>query len=168
MYKRQVQNNLLLQHEKINIEDWGLPEEVTQTLEKRNCTDFFVSESGLLYIATGLGVYVYNKQEKFISAIKNVSNKVHSMRQMIIDDDVVISVKQDEELISSPSGKYQTEFISDAQKSIAFIKHYIDPLDSAVVYSCGWGFLGKVRKLCPEIPNHMNKLQQNPMDLCKV
>ena len=145
--KHNEKQDLLLRDGEINSSLWGLSDEQIEVLKRRNCTDFIVGKSGLLYASTGLGIYIFERKENFISSITDVSNKVYSMRKMLLDEDIVVTVQRDKEYIASPSNKYNTDFIKDEEKSVACIEHYLDPLDSATVYSGGYSFGPFVRKI---------------------
>lgn len=143
--KVDIKNNLISQNGYIDLKEWGATLEENRVVNRRYCNDFLVSKSGLLYVATALGIYVFNNNKPIISNVNDVSSSLYSMRKMIMDDDVTFRVKDDKEYIASNSNKYNTDFINESEKTTGMIEHYQDPLDSSVYYSTGWSFNHDIR-----------------------
>ena len=107
-------------------------------LSNRFINDAEVSQAGLLYLGTNLGVYIHCAREnpfQFFASTKGVPN---SVRGIYSDEDLLCyKHKNDDERIMSPSGVYDLSFLDGLFLGKMATSHYRDPLNPEHLWTTG-------------------------------
>ncbi len=108
--------------------------------------DYARSKSGLDFIATNLGVYVLkDKQTEFKSLA--TSPEKNSVRAFFSNSDLRLYKEVTSEVIEQNSSRYDLTFIENNFLGYMASMHYQDPLDSNVIWSCGYLSQVQLRKI---------------------
>ncbi|MDA8693022.1 ATP-binding protein [Saprospiraceae bacterium] len=99
--------------------------------------DFVLSKSGILYLATDLGVYVYKLEKRLFKSLRPDAKDLNSVRGLYVSEDLVLYTGPDQEKIMSPNSKYNLSFLDNVKMDNIITTYYRDPLNMDQVWSCG-------------------------------
>ena len=113
---------------------------IVNTLKERKVFDLLASKSNLTYFTTNIGIYVLDNKSSLFKAISNYKDdtKTHSVRALYMSKDLTAYKKNEQELIQSPSGRYDLRFLNGVNLGTLATMHYRDPLDTTKLLSSGY------------------------------
>lgn len=109
--------------------------------------EYLVSESGLGYVATNLGVYIIDDKKKIFNQFQKGKVELNSVRGIFINDKLKAYRTFNKEVVSSNSPKQKFNFLDDIGQGQLISMHYIDPLDKNELWSVGHMNEFNVRKI---------------------
>ena len=113
---------------------------ITNYISNRSVFDYHVSKTGLIYVTTNNGVYIFKNREEKFKTIFQSENKdfTNSVRAIMVSEDLIAFKENKKEVITSPSGLYDLSFLSNMHLGDLASMHYIDPLDNSKLWSVGY------------------------------
>ncbi len=112
---------------------------ITDYISDRNTFDYHISNSGLIYVTTNLGVYIFENRKQKFKVLHKSENEAYtnSVRAIMISKDLEAFMKDKKERVTSPSGLYDLSFLNNQNLGSLATMHYMDPLDKSVLWSTG-------------------------------
>jgi len=100
--------------------------------------DYLVSRTGLGFIATDLGVYVYDLNNKLFKGFAQGTSSLNSVRALYINNKIIAYRRDKNETIIDKNTKVELPILLDSKDDHLATMHYIDPLNSNILWSCGY------------------------------
>ena len=112
---------------------------IEEVLAKTSIYDYLISQSGLHYFATNVGIYVFEDKDEVFGRRSTFSSThpTHSVRAIMIDNNLSAYKVDEKEILISPNGKYDLQFLEEESLGKLITQHYWDPKYKTRLWSVG-------------------------------
>ncbi len=98
----------------------------------------YAIKDDIAYAATDNGLLIIRPTKTSFKVFAYDDHQLNATRKGIFSEDLLLYKANEEEVIVSPSGKYDTNFISEDQKFNGVITYYQERDNSHKIWSTGW------------------------------
>ena len=109
-----------------------------KSINGRYIYDCLINENGLIYIATNLGIYIFDNNKKIFRTLASGSPEQNSVRDIFVNDKIKAYKIPKKEVLTNITNDYDLSFLKSHSLGSIAMMHYQDPLDNDVLWSCGY------------------------------
>ena len=136
---------LLINDQLYNCSNPSVPK-INSLVDGRGILNYLITANEMLYIATDLGIYIFDNKTKLFTTIGKGEARQNSVRGIFVNDEISAFNNNHTEVILNNHGEFDLSFLDSYDLGTVASMHYMDPLKTDVLWSCG-RINGRLRKI---------------------